>query len=804
MGIGETRVQYKVMNRIERTDDKGEYMKKRWLAVGLSICLIAGMFSTLNMEAFAEDVETASVEQTVVPSEDSETNQPTDGAAELAQDENNSVNNGEAVPAGKEAVTPEEEQAPGEGETPDAEEKVTPVEIQVMDEEGNITFITDDKSPVVEEPLRMARSITVSDKVVNLRANKAGVANNSYIEYTEYGTREAGYAHGTMGTDAAYIGTFNGKVRFMISGVIGEVSESAVQLVSMNKVTVSTYYANGTNIIHRIATNLNSDTTSELKVGPQQSYMKTGTTYYSYDGHYFYTGYATMLADYRNNTRNNSINASNPHYNYFQYLPMRSTTTYSASQLNSKIQAETLDGSKMRGLGNNMLTYQNTYGVNALLMTGVAGNESAWGSSNYAQTRNNLFGIDARDASPDDAKRFSSVDACIKEFTEVWMSKKYCNPKNENYYGGFLGNKASGINVKYASDPYWGEKAANIVWNLDSEGKDRFKYTIGIKDVKGTEHTLVNVRSGSSVDSKILFTTRGQTGYSFLVLGQENGFYKVQSDPVLNSGRTAIDSLTGKYNFSNMYAYTSADYVTVVSGNAGSSPNPGAGTGKTGDTLMVRRGKTYHFRYSMSNGVADLTVQYGKPTDEVLVGDWDGDGIDTLCVRRGNMYYFKNSLSVGVADTVVRYGNEDDEILVGDWDGDGVDTLCVRRGNVYHIKNSLSNGVADVKIPYGKVDDKVLVGDWNGDGVDTLCVRRNKTYYFKNSLSSGEADSVILYGKATDQVMTGDWDGDKKDTLCVRRGNAYHIKNSITEGKADIIVLYGKTNDFTYAGTWKK
>jgi beta-N-acetylglucosaminidase len=809
MGIKEIKVQYKVMNRRERTDDKGEYMKKRWLAVGLSICLIAGMFSTINMGAFAEDVETAPVDQTVVPSEDGEMNQTTGEAAAPTQDENSSVSDGEAVPAEKGTVTPEEEQAPEEdetsisaeeGETPDAEEKVTPVEIQVMDEEGNITFITDDKSPVVEEPLRMARSITVSDKVVNLRANKAGVANNSYIEYTEYGTGEDGYAHGTMGTDAAYIGTFNGKVRFMISGVIGEVSESAVQLVSMNKVTVSTYYANGTNIIHKIATNLNSDTTSELSVGPQQSYMKTGTTYYSYDGHYFYTSYATMLADYRNNTRNNSINANNPYYNYFQYLPMRSTTTYTASQLNSKIQSKTLEGSKMRNLGNNMLTHQNTYGVNALLMTGVAGNESAWGSSDYAQTRNNLFGIDARDASPDDAKRFSSVDACLKEFTEVWMSRWYCNPNNANYYGGFLGNKASGINVKYASDPYWGEKAANIAWSLDSEGRDRFKYTIGIKDVSGTTHSDINVRAGSNTLSTSFFTTGRQTGYSFLVLGQENGFYKVQSDPVLNAGRTAINSSSGVYNFSNMYAYASADYVTIVSGSAGPSPNPGTGSG---DTLVVRRGNTYYFKYSLTNGKADLTIPYGYDSDDVLVGDWNGDGIDTLCVRRGNEYHFKNSLSSGKADKIVTYGYPTDEVIVGDWNGDGVDTLCVKRGTTFHFKNSLSNGKADKIFNYGVPTDKVLVGDWNGDGIDTLCVRRGNEYHFRNTLSSGPAERIFHYGWPSDLILVGDWNGDGVDTLCVRRDNAYHIKNSINSGQADQVILYGYKDDVSYAGKWK-
>ena len=52
-------------------------------------------------------------------------------------------------------------------------------------------------------------------------------------------------------------------------------------------------------------------------------------------------------------------------------------------------------------------------------------------------------------------------------FANGWRSKGYLYPKDYRYNGGFLGNKASGLNVKYASDPYWGEKAANIVWRLD-------------------------------------------------------------------------------------------------------------------------------------------------------------------------------------------------------------------------------------------------------------------------------------------------------------------------------------------------
>ena len=100
------------------------------------------------------------------------------------------------------------------------------------------------------------------------------------------------------------------------------------------------------------------------------------------------------------------------------------------------------------------LNYQNQYGVNAMLAIGVAANESTWGTSDIAVTKNNLFGLNAVDTSPgQSANTYESVDSCIKTFMETYMSKKYLNPGASLYAGGYLGNKASGINVKYASDP---------------------------------------------------------------------------------------------------------------------------------------------------------------------------------------------------------------------------------------------------------------------------------------------------------------------------------------------------------------
>ena len=51
-------------------------------------------------------------------------------------------------------------------------------------------------------------------------------------------------------------------------------------------------------------------------------------------------------------------------------------------------------------------------------------------------------------------------------------------------FGGFLGNKASGVNVKYASDPYWGEKGMRNVAGVRIKAngnRDAGKYTIGVQ-----------------------------------------------------------------------------------------------------------------------------------------------------------------------------------------------------------------------------------------------------------------------------------------------------------------------------------
>ena len=100
---------------------------------------------------------------------------------------------------------------------------------------------------LVEESSARRYARAASEKIVNFRANASGQTVTDITEYTEYNTGESGYVYGRSGADAAYLGEVNGKVKFMIAGVVGLVDKSKVQVVNLSSAkSYSCYYANGT------------------------------------------------------------------------------------------------------------------------------------------------------------------------------------------------------------------------------------------------------------------------------------------------------------------------------------------------------------------------------------------------------------------------------------------------------------------------------------------------------------------------------------------------------------------------------
>lgn len=438
--------------------------------------------------------------------------------------------------------------------------------ITSMDEEGNITD-ADSSAKLIENPAGPNKARSQEPQVVNFRTK-----NNAITEYIEQETANPGYTNGAYGADAVYLGSANGKYKFMLSGVVGWVKAEEVQVVNLSQAkAVSCYEVKNGKLMHHIVQDMTTPGyATSLNNGPAPSCLTEGTTYYSYDGHYFYTDYGVMAADYRENQRTQSVNPQEPYYNYFQYLPMRSKTMYEGTEIDEILDSLVTADSKMKNTGETFVKNQDTYGVHALLMAGIAANESNWGKSSISQKKNNLFGLNATDAAPGaNANQYSSVEACIEDFANGWMSGGYLYPKDYRYNGGFLGSKASGLNVKYASDPYWGEKAANIAWRLDRllGEKDAGFYTLAAKETIPDKHISVNVRKESSTSSPLLYKTGKAANYVVLARNPEpsEGFYEIQSDAVLDEDRNKVRTDSRNYNFTQMYAYMSADYLTVVS-----------------------------------------------------------------------------------------------------------------------------------------------------------------------------------------------------------------------------------------------
>ena len=388
--------------------------------------------------------------------------------------------------------------------------------VTAMDEDGSIYEVGESDGTVdegtaeesIEEDggiaLFSARSArSVSTKVVNFNTKA-----NATTEFTYSGGD--GYTNGNYGADAAYLGTDgSGNIKFMLAGVTGTVDASEVELVDYTDVAdnVSYYMVSGGKLIHYISYNLNSSPTSSVNNGPAPSYLSDGTKYYSYDGHYFYTDYETMIADYQSGSNGSSaVNSGDAFYNYFQFLDMNSSTNYTGSELDDILESKiSSSSSKLLGTGELFVKYQNEYSVNALLSLGIAVNESAWGTSSICMNKNNLFGLNAVDTSPgQSANYFASVEDCIREFMSEWMADGYLSSSDWRNHGEYLGNKAAGINVSYASDPYWGEKAAAIAWELDEAGgsHDYLGISSGNTDDSSSDNTEVPETDTGSSDTQ--------------------------------------------------------------------------------------------------------------------------------------------------------------------------------------------------------------------------------------------------------------------------------------------------------------
>lgn len=302
-----------------------------------------------------------------------------------------------------------------------------------------------------------------------------------------------------------YIESTGEYVKVRVADSIGYVKHSAVKLVPTQQKSSRSYYqvdASGDLIHLEYSYSANAYHTG-YAVGPAPDFLETGKKYYSWNGYDFYAENGTKVGTA---------------YNYFQYLPIRTATSYTAQELDQfiaqKYQELGVSNGLLTGKGAFLKQVEEQYRVNALFILAMAGHESRYGTSAYAIERNNLFGIEAFDSDPNRAKYFDSVEDSITALAQNYMNEKYVSPNVSYDNGAVAGNKTTGVNVRYASDPYWGLKVARHMYGIDKAlgGKDLGKYQIGITNTSG-----LNIRTQPTTSSAIVFTY-DKAGYPVVIL----------------------------------------------------------------------------------------------------------------------------------------------------------------------------------------------------------------------------------------------------------------------------------------------
>ena len=242
--------------------------------------------------------------------------------------------------------------------------------------------------------------------------------------------------------------TVNGRIPVQVAGLTGYVNASQVTAVDSSNTFIPDYVSDGMYVYHRYSPY------TKVMVAYHNANMQVGKSYYSADG----INFGTFKLDHP-----------------FQFSNLKSRTNYTAADINRLYSIMGASDSKLAGKGATFKAAEQRYGVNALYLVAHSALESAWGRSKIAKDKNNFFGISAYDDTPyTSATKFDDVDSGIMGAAR-WINSKYLHNSGYPANGAHLGNKASGMNVNYATAPYWGESIASIMFSANEKlgRKDR-------------------------------------------------------------------------------------------------------------------------------------------------------------------------------------------------------------------------------------------------------------------------------------------------------------------------------------------
>jgi beta-N-acetylglucosaminidase len=367
------------------------------------------------------------------------------------------------------------------------------------------------------------------------------VSNKFTVLYTDT-TFSANHTYVTSGVEMKYLGASKDWVKVKLADVTGYVKQETVNLNPLHLVDNRSYYeAKGGELVHNLYNPI-SKQWAAYTFGKAPSFIKTGEKYYSWDGDKFYHSSGTYAGQA---------------YQYFNRMPLYTKTSYTGEQLDAYLKHVRPD-SLLIGTGNAFKKAEKEYGTNALYFLAHAILESNWGTSKIAKDKNNLFGIGAVDSDPyGSAWTYDSYEQGILDAASEFIVPGYFSENDWRFEGEHLGNKSTGMNVRYASDAYWGQKIASLMYRMDQYISNTYNVPSEYNkyNLAETITTKINVRNEPKVSGSTVLYQLPEPGITVAVMEKINStgvWYQI-----------APKNIMGK-NYAKTYSYSHGypDYGT--------------------------------------------------------------------------------------------------------------------------------------------------------------------------------------------------------------------------------------------------
>lgn len=628
-------------------------------------------------------------------------------------------------------------------------------------ENENEVYYTLDDDGIIEE--QYDTTPTNSDQNVITVYDGTIVDSDSAIARTSGGYETTFYVYQSMddlkaekngvpisggGFDATFIESIydDGKyyAHIKISGLDGYTEAGNIQIIPEELIQARSHYTveDGELVYYSAIDSLTSTDYERIVIDQAPAEMEEGIDYYSDDDENFYT--TPILTSVSSQTSSGFVNvaastqASVSYNSYFMNLPMRSASSYTAANYNAYLKSKGKTSSEYYGEASAFTDAQNLESVNSLLMFAMANHESAYGTSTYAQACYNFFGRGAIDSDPDKACESYSFKTATDGILAqaIFLQSGYFDILDWRYSGTHVGNKASGINVKYASDVDWGKKISNHAYMIDQYlgGKDENKYALasvsGQSYVYTSSDLSTKVKSSSDSQSLSYYDLSQMTGTSdtvnVVVLQQTANAYQIYvPTAVKNSssvGCSFTSAMRGSYpNYNGRTTMSVANNTANYSCDYKSFSNNKYWIKKSGTTLLNNTNIPYAQSTKSeyySNGKLKYKFYINPDTNVISYAngyDTSGNLINVYEYQSGTKYgshsgKIKNKFYINSSTGAIRYAysyNTSRKVTNAYEYQSG--TKYGSHGSKVKYKFYLKPGTYEIKYAYGYNTSKKLI-----------------------------------------------------------------------------------------------